>query len=161
MGLNLNEIKAQQAAQSTNGKGFTPNSQNKAKRTATTEQPIAPPTQPTDDTRQQSNTIPTAREGAIALAATSAQAMNALQTAGLQNAAAFVQRKTAERNAIVDRVSDAIAYLSDPDLLESDILSAAATKVEARSNAWSYESDDTWDNLFALPVSAQRMLGGC
>lgn len=135
--------------------GFTPNTDNKAKRAAAQEQPPAP-----TDNRPASTAIPTAREGAIALAATSHGAMNALQSAGLQNAAAYVQRKTAERNVIVDKVSDAIAYLSDPDLLESDIMSAAAAKVAARSGAWGYQEDSAWDNLFDLPEGSQRLLGG-
>jgi len=105
--------------------------------------------------------IPTARTNALALAAQSHDAMSALQGAGLGNAAAYVQRKQAERNAVVEKVSDAIAYLSDPDLLESDIMSAAAAKVAARSDAWGYaEPVVDFDNLFALPTSSQRMLGG-
>lgn len=87
--------------------------------------------------------------------------MIALQSAGLQNAAAYVQRKTVERNAVVDKVSDAIAYLSDPGVLEADIMSAAAAKVQARNSPWAYPDDDaTWDNLFALPASSQRLLNG-
>jgi hypothetical protein len=105
--------------------------------------------------------IDTARENSLALSGQSHQAMNALQSAGLQNAAQYVARKQQERNAIVDRVSDAIAYLSDPDLLESDIMSAAAAKVAARSDGWGYaEPVIDFDNLFALPESSQRLLGG-
>jgi hypothetical protein len=143
---------APKSAKST-GKGFVPSP--KVDRPA-----AAQPTEPATAATTASNAIPNARESALALSTTSHSAMNALQSAGLQNAAAYVQRKTAERNAIVDKVSDAIAYLSDPDLLESDIMSAAAAKVAARSEAWGYEGDDSWDNLFALPSSSQRMLGG-
>ena len=108
-----------------------------------------------------SNAIPTARTSALTLSGQSHEAMNALQGAGLQNAAAYVQRKQTERNAVVDKVSDAIAYLSDPDLLESDIMTAAAAKVAARSDAWGYsEPVVDFDNLFALPTSSQRMLNG-
>jgi hypothetical protein len=81
----------------------------------------------------------------------------------LQNAAAYVQRKQVERNLVVDKVSDAIAYLNDPGVLEADIMSAAAAKVQARSSPWAYqdnEDDATWDNLFALPASSQRLLNG-
>jgi hypothetical protein len=116
---------------------------------------ICPPVQ---QPAVQSTKILTARKSALVLSTQSHDAMSALQSAGLQNAAAYVQRKTAERNAIVDKVSDAIAYLSDPDLLEADILAAAAAKVEARSESWGYESDDRWDDLFALPSSSQRLL---
>jgi hypothetical protein len=118
---------------------------------------VCPPVQ---QPAAQSTKISTARESALALSTQSHDAMSALQSAGLQNAAAYVQRKTAERSAIVDKVSDAIAYLCDADLLEADILAAAAAKVEARSEAWGYESDDSWDNLFALPSGSQRLLGG-
>jgi len=108
-----------------------------------------------------STAIPTARTNALALSSKAHEAMKALQSAGLDNAAAYVQRKTLERNSVVDKVSDAIAYLSDPDLLESDIMSAAAAKVAARSGAWGYaEPVVDFDNLFALPASSQRMLGG-
>jgi hypothetical protein len=107
-----------------------------------------------------STSIPTARQNALALSTQSHNAMSALQGEGLQNAAAYVQRKTVERNAIVDKVSDAIAYLSDPDVLEADIFAAAAAKVQARSEAWTYPEDTTWDNLFAFPEGSQRLLGG-
>jgi len=152
MGLNLNEIKAQQTAQSTAGKGFKP--QPKADRPSTAAQP--------EPTAQSASTaIPTARGNALTVSGQSHEAMNALQGAGLQNAAAYVQRKQTERNAVVEKVSDAIAYLSDPDLLESDIMSAAAAKVAARSDAWGYaEPVVDFDNLFALPTSSQRMLNG-
>lgn len=104
--------------------------------------------------------IPAARTNALAIAATSHDAMSALQSAGLSNAAAYVQRKQAERNAVVDKVSDAIAYLSDPGVLEADIMSAAAAKVQARSGAWGYqETTVDFDSLFALPASSQRLLG--
>jgi hypothetical protein len=156
MSMNLNEIKAQQAAQSStranSGKGFTPSP--KTDRAAAVEsEPIAAPTA--------STAVPQARGNALALSTQSHEAMNSLQTAGLQNAAAYVQRKQMERNAVVDKVSDAIAYLSDPDLLEADIMSAAAAKIAARSGAWDYaEPAVDFDNLFALPMSSQRMLGG-
>ena len=108
-----------------------------------------------------STAIPTARQSALALSTQSHDAMSALQGAGLQNAAAYVQRKQMERNAVVEKVSDAIAHLTDPDLLESDIMSAAAAKIQARSGAWGYaEPVVDFDNLFALPASSQRMLGG-
>jgi hypothetical protein len=151
--LNLNEIEAQQnrTAAASSGKGFTPRK---------TDRPAATPSQPAPNSAA-SSAIPTARETALALSTQSHAAMNALQGAGLENAAAYVQRKQAERNAIVDRVSDAIAYLSDPDLLESDIMSAAAAKVAARSDGWGYaEPVVDFDNLFALPESSQRLLGG-
>ena len=136
---------------STAGKGFKP--QPKSDRPAATQpQPTAQPT---------STAIPTARGNALALSAQSHDAMNALQSQGLGNAAAYVQRKQTERNAVVEKVSDAIAYLSDPDLLESDIMSAAAAKVAARSDSWGYsEPAVDFDNLFALPTSSQRMLNG-
>ena len=86
--------------------------------------------------------------------------MSALQSAGLGNAAAYVQRKAMERNAVVDKVSDAIAFLNDPDVLEADIMSAAAAKIQARSGAWGYpETAVDFDTLFALPVNSQRLLG--
>jgi hypothetical protein len=130
------------------GKGFTPRAKGDR---PTQSAPLKP--QPT------STTIPTARQNALALSTQSHDAMNALQREGLQNAAAYVQRKTAERNAVVDKVSDAIAYLSDPDVLEADIFAAAAAKVQARSEAWAYPEDTTWDTLFALPESSQGLLG--
>ena len=147
----MNEIKAQQTAQSTAGKPFTP----KPKADRPTE------TQPQPTAQSASTAIPTARGNALTVSGQSHEAMNALQGAGLQNAAAYVQRKQTERNAVVDKVSDAIAYLSDPDVLEADIMSAAAAKVAARSDAWGYaEPVVDFDNLFALPVSSQRMLNG-
>lgn len=148
----LNEMKASlnNPAPSTSGKPFVPKK---------TDRPAA--AQPTAPTPAAASTaIPTAREGAIALSATSHDAMNALQSQGLGNAAAYVKRKQAERNAIVDRVSDCIAALADPDLLESDIMNAASAKVAARSNAWEYEHCTAWDGMFALPDGSQRLLGG-
>jgi hypothetical protein len=147
----------------TNGKnkpqGFTPNTDNKAKRAAASAQPEPIAAAPAPQSA--SNTVPQARGNALALSTQSHEAMSALQSSGLQNAAAYVQRKQMERNAVVDKVSDAIAYLSDPDLLEADIMSAAAAKVAARSGAWGYaEPAVDFDNLFALPVASQRMLGG-
>jgi hypothetical protein len=107
----------------------------------------------------QPNTVLTPRETALTLSTQSHDAMKALQSSGLENAAAYIQRKQTERNAVVEKVSDAIAYLSDPDILEADIMSAAAAKVSARSNAWGYtEPVVDFDNLFALPTSSQRLL---
>jgi len=145
----------QTIATDTAGQGFTP----KAKGTRGICEAASPSTvQPQPQT---CTAIPTARTHALALSAESHDAMSALQSTGLGNAAAYVQRKQMERNAVVERVSDAIAYLSDPDLLESDIMSAAAAKVAARSDAWGYaEPAVDFDNLFALPTSSQRMLGG-
>jgi len=161
MALNLNEIKEMQNQSSTSDKakpqGFTPKS--KADRPAAAQPEPAATPQPT--TQSASTAIPQARTNALALSSQSHDAMSALQSTGLQNAASYVQRKQAERNSIVDKVSDAIAYLSDPDLLESDIMSAAAAKVAARSDAWGYsEPVVDFDNLFALPASSQRMLNG-
>ena len=103
--------------------------------------------------------ILTARANALVLSTQSHAAMSALKSAGLGNAAAYVQRKAMERNAVVDKVSDAIAYLSNPDLLEADIMSAAAAKVAARSDAWGYtEIRVDFDTLFALPATSQRLL---
>lgn len=152
--LNKMEASLNTAPKSTAGQGFSPKA--KADRPDTA-QPGNPVTQPTIA----SEAIPTAKSNALALSATSHEAMKALQTQGLGNAAAYVQRKQVERNAVVDKVSDAIAYLSDPDLLESDIMSAAAAKVAARSGAWGYQEPVVnFDNLFALPASSQRMLNG-
>lgn len=140
-------------ANRTKTKGFTPAT--KGNRPSTLNQPEAP-------TQSQAfAAIPTARTNALALSSQSHDAMSALQSAGLGNAAAYVQRKQAERNAVVEKVSDAIAYLSDPDVLEADIMSAAAAKIQARSGAWGYaEPVVDFDNLFALPASSQRLLGG-
>jgi hypothetical protein len=141
---------AERQAEREKPKGFTPRK---------TDRPAAAP-QPAPSAAA-STAIPTARETALALSSQSHEAMSALQGAGLENAAAYVQRKQMERNAVVDKVSDAIAYLSDPDLLEADIMSAAAAKVAARSGAWGYaEPAVDFDNLFALPVASQRLLGG-
>ena len=146
----------------TNGKtkpqGFTP----KSDRLTTPPEAKGDPRGNCEAARPAASTaIPTARTNALALSSKAHEAMKALQSSGLDNAAAYVQRKTLERNAVVDKVSDAIAYLSDPDLLESDIMSAAAAKVQARSGAWGYaEPTVDFDNLFALPASSQRMLGG-
>jgi len=125
-----------------------------------------PPTSQTEPAPADSNCVVGAykidamREGAIALSATSHEAMSALQSAGLQSAAAYVQRKQAERNLVVEKVSDAIAYLSDPDLLEADIMSATAAKMKQRTNAWGYESSSVnLDELFALPAPSQRLIG--
>jgi hypothetical protein len=136
------------------GKGFAPTP--KTDRPATAPQPA--------HSAAASTAIPTARKTALALSSQSHVAMNTLQGAGLENAAAYVQRKQQERNAIVDKVSDAIAYLSDPDLLEADIMSAAAAKVAARSGAWGYaEPQDSlaaFELDFLAAASPQRLLGG-
>jgi hypothetical protein len=103
--------------------------------------------------------IPQARETALNLSSQSHEAMNALQTSGMQNAAAYIARKQVERNAVVEKVSDTIAYLCDPDLLEADIMSAAAAKIAARSNAWDYTGPAVdFDQLFALPTHPNRLL---
>jgi len=141
-------------------KGFTPKAKGDPR--GNCEAACSAPTAPSPLNPQPPSTaILTARQSALALSTQSHDAMSALQEAGLQNAAAYVHRKTLERNSVVDKVSDAIAYLSDPDLLESDIMSAAAAKIQARSGAWGYaEPVVDFDNLFALPTSSQRMLGG-
>ena len=109
---------------------------------------------------QPNSAMPTARTNAVSLSTQSHDAMSALHGAGLQNAAAYVQRRTAERDLVVAKVSDAIAYLSDPDVLEADIMNAAAGKVQARSGAWGYaEPVVDFDNLFALPSQSQHLLG--
>jgi len=145
MKLNQEQIKAfSNTTPKAKPQGFTP--------TAKTDRPTQP---------QSSAAIPTARTNALALSTQSYDAMSALQSAGLQNAAAYVQRKQSERNAVVDKVSDAIAYLSDPNVLEADIMSAAAAKVAACSNAWGYtEPIVDFDTLFALPATSQHLLGG-
>jgi len=140
------------APKSNKPQGFTPKAKADRPSAAAQSEPTA---------QSASNAIPTARTNALTLSGQSHEAINALQGSGLQNAAAYVQRKQAERNQVVDKVSDAIAYLSDPDLLESDIMSAAAAKVAARADAWCFEETIVdFDNLFALPSSSQRMLGG-
>jgi hypothetical protein len=141
------EIEAMNRISKSKPQGFTP-------RAKGDRSPQSPPPKP----QPTSTAIPTARQNALALSMQSHDAMNALQGEGLQNAATYIQRKTAERNAVVDKVSDAIAYLSDPDVLEADIFAAAAAKVQARSEAWTYAADTTWDTLFALPESSQRLL---
>jgi hypothetical protein len=152
------QFAAERQAEREKPKGFTP-TDNKAKREAKTDRPAAAP-QPAPSAAA-STAIPTARETALALSSQSHKAMSALQGAGLENAAAYLRRKQQERNEVVDKVSDAIAYLSDPDLLEADIMSAAAAKVQARSGAWGYADPAMdLDNLFALPVASQRLLGG-
>jgi len=101
------------------------------------------------------------KASALAVADKSGTAIATTQKSGLESATAFIKKQQAQRNQLVDQVSDAIAYLSDPDLLESDIMSAAAAKIQARSGAWGYaEPVVDFDNLFALPASSQRMLGG-
>ena len=141
-------------------KGFTPKAKGDPLGNCEAARPAPAPPSPLNP-QIPSTALPTARQSALALSTQSHDAMSALQSAGLQNAAAYVHRKTLERNSVVEKVSDAIAYLSDPDLLESDIISAAAAKVAARSDAWGYaEPAVDFDNLFALPTSSQRMLGG-
>jgi hypothetical protein len=155
--MTINTEKLNATAQgSTSGRGFTPKAKGDPCGNGKADRPpqTSPPTP-----KPSSTAIPTARENALALSTQSHDAMNALQGEGLQNAAVYVQRKTAERNAVVDKVSDAIAYLSDPDVLEADIFAAAAAKVQARSEAWTYPEDKTWDTLFALPEGSQRLLG--
>ena len=149
-----------QAMKGINGKtkpqGFTPKAKGDPRGICETVRPSTAQPQPPTSTA-----IPTARTHALALSAESHDAMSALQSTGLGNAAAYVQRKQMERNAVVERVSDAIAYLSDPDVLEADIMSAAAAKVAARSDAWGYaEPVVDFDSLFALPAGSQRLLGG-
>jgi len=151
MAINTDKLNAT-ANGSNAGKGFTPKVKGDR---------LDAPSQPEPPAQAASTAIPTARTSALTLSGQSHEAMNALQSQGLGNAAAYVQRKQTERNQVVEKVSDAIAYLSDPDLLESDIMSAAAAKVAARSDAWGYaEPVVDFDNLFALPVSSQRMLNG-
>jgi hypothetical protein len=143
-------------------KGFTPKTKNSkdsprsgykvASPTTATETDPAPESPP-------SNAISTAKKTALTLSHQSHDAMKALQGTGLENAAAYIQRQQADRNAIVEKVSDAIAYLCDPDVLEADIMSAAAAKVAARSNAWGYtEPTVDLDTLFALPTPSPRLI---
>jgi hypothetical protein len=140
--MTINTGKLNATANGDKPQGFTP----KAK----SDRP--PQSQPT-------SSLSTAQETALNLSTQSHDAMKALQSKGLENAAAYIQRKQAERNAVVEKVSDAIAYLSDPDILEADIMSAAAAKVSARSNTWSYaETPVDFDALFALPTNPQRLL---
>jgi len=149
MAINTDKLNAT-ANGSTAGQGFTPKP--KAARPAAT--------QPESTAQPTSTAIPH-RCNALALSNESHEAMSALQGAGLKNAAAYVQRKQTERNQVVEKVSDAIAYLSDPDVLEADIMSAAAAKIAARSNAWGYaEPEMDFDTLFSLPASSHKMLTG-
>jgi hypothetical protein len=146
----INTDKLSTTANGSKPKGFSVNEKNRAARRAKSDHP--PQSQPT-------SFLSTAQETALNLSTQSHDAMKALQSAGLENAAAYIQRKQAERNAVVEKVSDAIAYLSDPDILEADIMSAAAAKVSARSNTWSYaETPVDFDALFALPTNPQRLL---
>jgi hypothetical protein len=132
----------------TKPKGFTPKA--KVNRPPQTSSP--PP-------EADSSSLPTAKETASTLSHQSHDAMKALQGTGLENAAAYIQRQQNDRNAIVEKVSDAIAYLCDPDVLEADIMSAAAAKVAARSNAWGYtDSTIDLDALFALPTPSPRLI---
>ena len=155
----LNEKEQAILNATTNGKaklqGFTPKTKGTPRGICEAAPPSTVQPQP-----QTTTAMPTARTHALALSAESHDAMSALQSAGLGHAAAYVQRKQMERNQVVEKVSDAIAYLSDPDLLESDIMSAAAAKVAARSDAWGYaEPVVDFDSLFALPAGSQRLLG--
>jgi hypothetical protein len=150
MAINTEKLNA--TANGTKFKGFTPKPKSHPHDICET---ACPPQSPPQST----STIPIERSDALTLSTQSHDAMKALQSSGLEDAAAYIQRKQAERNAIVEKVSDAIAYLSDPDILEADIMSAAAAKVSARSNAWGYtEPVVDFDNLFALPTSSQRLL---
>jgi hypothetical protein len=118
-----------------------------------------PTPEATDELTPQPNVVLTPRETALNLSTQSHDAIKALQSAGLENAVAYIQRKQRDRNAVVEKVSDAIAYLCDPDILEADIMSAAAAKASAHSNAWGYtETTVDFDALFALPTTPQRLL---
>jgi hypothetical protein len=150
MAINTEKLNA--TANGTKFKGFTPKAKSQPRDTHEKAHTPQSPPQPT-------STIHIERAAALTLATQSHEAIKALQNAGLENAAAYIQRKQTERNAIVEKVSDAIAYLADPDVLEADIMSAAAAKVSARSNAWGYtETPVDFDALFALPITPQRLL---
>jgi hypothetical protein len=102
-----------------------------------------------------------AQSTALTVATDSNKTIGKTQKTGLESATAFIHKQRQQRDQIIDQVSEAIAYLSDPVLLEADIMSAAAAKVQARSGGWDYaEPVVDFDNLFALPESSQRMLGG-
>jgi hypothetical protein len=138
------------------GKGFTPRAKGNSCGNGKTDRPTHTSSPPP---KAGSSTLPTAKETASTLSHQSHDAMKALQGTGLENAAAYIQRQQTDRNAIVEKVSDAIAYLCDPDVLEADIMSAAAAKVAARSNAWGYsESTVDLDTLFALPTPSPRLI---
>jgi len=139
---------AQQSAKRNKPQGFT----SKAKSDRTPQKP--------DDIETESTAIPAAQQKAVETATESHETIAALQRAGMQTAAAYVQRQTAQRNAVVEQVSDKLAWLTDPGLLEADIMSRTAAKVKQRTNAWGYESSSVnLDELFALPAPSQRLIG--
>jgi hypothetical protein len=123
MGLNLNEIKA---AQSANGKGFTPNTHNKARRNVVqkvpyqpTETESTPATEPTQHpiAPLQSSTG-TIQEAMGSMAGYSAQSTQALAT---------------QREVIADRVADQMAALLDPDLFLQDVMERTVAKLNQRT----------------------------
>jgi hypothetical protein len=135
----------------------SPNASNKTRRDAV--QGDRQPSQQSTNSTASTQNISAARESALALSVQSHKAMTDLQSAGLNNAAAYIQRKATERAAIVDKASEAIALMLDPDLLESDIMNAAAVKVAARSDAWNYTETIDLDVLFAPPVAGLLGVG--
>jgi hypothetical protein len=152
----INTAKLNATANGTKFKGFTPKAKSDPCDNGKADRPTP---EAADELPPQSNAVLPSRETALNLSTRSHDAIKALQSAGLENAAAYIQRKQIDRNAVVEKVSDAIAYLSDPDVLEADIMSAAAAKVSARSNAWGFtEPVVDFDNLFALPTSSHPLL---
>jgi hypothetical protein len=119
MPLNIEKLNG-----STNGKtkpnGFTPNSQNKAKRAAASVQPepIAAPSASTADYSQvtQSQAL-TVRESVNMTAGTGAKALQSL---------------TAQRDMTQEAIASEIERLTDPDLFFAETMALAAQKIRTR-----------------------------
>jgi hypothetical protein len=124
MGLNIDQIKEQQA-QTATGQGFAPNSANKQKRQVT-QQPIAhsaaaQPTEPTANHRSvadMGSSALTIRETMSSMAGYSVQSTQALAT---------------QRDRIAETVAEQMAALLDPDLFLQDVMERAVGKLQQRT----------------------------
>jgi len=114
MGLNLNEIKAQQAAQSTAGKPFTPKA--KADRPAAAQsEPTA--AQPTDLNQVAQSEAMTIRESVNLSAGTGTRALQALST---------------QRDNTQQAIAAEIERLTNPELFFTETIAIAAEKIRSR-----------------------------
>ena len=115
MGLNLNEIKAQQTAQSTAGKPFTPKP--KADRPSAAAQPEPTAVQPTDLNQVAQSEAMTIRESVNLSAGTGARALQALSV---------------QRDHTQQAIATEIERLTDPELFFSETMAIAAEKIRSR-----------------------------
>jgi hypothetical protein len=112
-----------------------------------------PPTDRHDRTAQQSTSE---SQGAIATITND-------QKATLANVKSYIVRTQSNRDTAIEQASDAIAYLHDPAIFESEVFARAAQKIQAASVSVSFEDLGNAYSDFdvSYPAIAPHSIAGC